>query len=193
MFRFRTAKSQNRPGSFSVDDVKPASKPLPADSLGGYVARRLRRELIFVPEQERPVAHDHLSHCHPLVDAVATAFNQHRPLTLSPDAIWLTIEQGFAHHVAENAEALRHRLVRHQGRRQLVVDILDLSPLSFQRAISEFSAQIREATDPVMHATLLCDFSTTTPTIRTASEVVLMDCYSSYFDFSNSTVMCGRG
>jgi hypothetical protein len=43
--------------------------------------------------------------------------------------------------------------------------------------------QIREASDPVLFETLICDFSTTTPGIRTASEVVLMDCYSSYFTY----------
>jgi hypothetical protein len=47
------------------------------------------------------------SRCHPLIDAVHVAFSQHRPLTLSPDDIWLVIAQGFGHHVAENAAALR--------------------------------------------------------------------------------------
>ena len=45
--------------------------------------------------------------------AVHIAFSQHRPLSLSPDDIWLVIVQGFSHHVAENAQMLRNRLVRH--------------------------------------------------------------------------------
>lgn len=40
---------------------------------------------------------------------------------LTPDAIWLTLAQGFALHVNENAEALRDRFVRHDGRKTLVV------------------------------------------------------------------------
>ena len=100
------------------------------------------------------------------------------------------IEQGFAHHVAENAETLRHHLVRHDGRRELKVAVFDLSLSSFEGAISDWSLQIREATNPILHETLVCDFSTTTPAIRTASEVVLMDCYSSYFEYSMVCV-CG--
>jgi uncharacterized protein DUF4419 len=118
------------------------------------------------------------------------AFSQHRPLTLSPDAIWLVIAQGFGHHVAEKAEALRPRLVRHQGRRELTAISEDLSLASFEQAIAGFSSQIRDATDPVLHETLICDFSTTTPAIRTASEVALMDYYSSYFDYE---MRCGCG
>jgi hypothetical protein len=130
------------------------------------------------------------SPCHPLVDAVHLAFSQHRPLTLSPDDIWLVIAQGFGHHVAENAEALRHRLVRHQGRRELNATVNDLTLASFEGAIASFSSQIREATDPVLHETLVCDFSTTTPAIRTASEVALMDSFSSYFNFGMRCI-CG--
>lgn len=34
---------------------------------------------------------------------------------------------------------------------------------------------------------MLCDFSTTTPTIRTASQVVMMDAFHQYFDYA---LMC---
>ena len=130
------------------------------------------------------------SRCHPLIDAVHVAFGQHRPLTLSPDSIWLVIAQGFGHHVAENAKALRHRLVRHQGRCELIVKSDDLTLTSFEQAIASFSSQIQQATNPVLHETLICDFSTTSPAIRTASEVALMDSFSSYFTYSMMCV-CG--
>ncbi len=61
---------------------------------------------------------------------------------------------------------------------------------AFEGAIAGFSSQIRDASDPVLHETLLCDFTTTTPAIRTASEVVLMDCYSSYFQYE---ILCACG
>jgi Domain of unknown function (DUF4419) len=53
-----------------------------------------------------------------------------------------------------------------------------------------FSTQIREASDPVLHETLVCDFSTTMPEIRTAGELVLMDTYSTYFD-CEMDCLCG--
>jgi uncharacterized protein DUF4419 len=204
-------EKESRPSSFAVDPVVPADRLLWTEPLRDHVAKRFRRKLLLLPGGDRPVVNalcdatlskafslerradlaDRLvSRCHPLIDTVATAFSQHRPLTLSPDSIWLVIEQGFAHHIAENAETLRHRLVRHGGRRELQAAVFDLSLSSFESAISDWSLQIREATDPVLYETLICEFSTTTPAIRTASEVVLMDCYSSYFTYSMSCI-CG--
>ena len=204
-------QEKSRPTPFAVDPVVPADRPLWTETLRDHVAKRFRRKLLLLPDEDRPVAntlYDHTLHlsfapekraqlavsvvsrCHPLIDAVATAFSEHRPLTLSPDSIWLVIEQGFAHHVAENAETLRHRLVRHLGTRELQATVPDLSLTSFEHAISDWSLQIRGATDPVLHETLICEFSTTTPAVRTASEVVLMDCYSSYFTYSMKCI-CG--
>ena len=127
----------------------------------------------------------------PLVDAVHVAFSRHLPLLLSPDMIWLTILQGFSHHVRENAESLRGRLVRHQGSLTLYERIKDLTLEEVGGAISGFSRQIREATDPVLHETLLCNFTTTTPEVHTASEIALMDTYSHYFEFSIMKCICG--
>ena len=127
---------------------------------------------------------------HPFIEAVHLAFAQHRPLTFSPDTIWLLIAQGFSHHVAENAESLRPQLVRHEGSRELQVECRSLTPDGFIGAISDFSALIRQETNSVLHDTLVCDFSTTTPAIRTASEVVLMDSFSSYFTYAMLCV-CG--
>jgi hypothetical protein len=49
---------------------------------------------------------------------------------------------------------------------------------------------IQQEIDPVLYETLICDFSTTSPAIRTASEVALMDSFSSYFSFAMMCV-CG--
>jgi hypothetical protein len=181
------------------------------ESLATSLGLRFARKILILPEPDQPVAsaafeslpetvrarydamplaRSLVSRCHPLIDAVHIAFSQHRPLTLSPDAIWLVIAQGFGHHVAENAETLRGRLVRHQGRRDLVAKITALTLAEFAYGIAGLSSQIREATDPVLHETLVCDFSTTTPAIRTASEVALMDTFSSYFSYAMMCV-CG--
>ena len=209
---FSTIKQKIRANTFSVDDVAPACRPIWTEPLSDSVAKRFMRKVLFLPDSAKPVTnalYDDLlslspslkrsalaspdtvvSRRNPLIDAVGIAFSQHRPLTLSPDCIWLVIEQGFAHHVIENAETLRHRLVRHDGSREITSNISELSLAAFEGAIADISAQIREASDPVLHETLICDFSTTTPAIRTASEIALMDCYSSYFTYAMNCV-CG--
>jgi hypothetical protein len=187
--------------------VTPAAKVIWTETLVDSLARRFQRKILVLPDRQRQVINNLVdslkqpqrtplnisrigSRCHPLIDAVHVAFSEHRPLTISPDSIWLVIVQGFSHHVAENAAELRHRLVRHQGRCELTVETHDLTLTSFEQAIASFSAQIRQAIDPVLHETLICDFSTTSPAIRTASEVALMDSFSSYFTYGMNCI-CG--
>jgi len=214
MLRTSTIDNPSSPVTFSVDEVKPATMPIWTETQSLHLARRFKRKVMFVAEGEKLVTNAYrgsleqrdmrkispdlldkmrnslVNRGHPLIDAVGTAFSQHYPLTLSPDCIWLVIEQGFAHHVTENAESLHHRLVRHEGKVKLNACVSALSQADFEHAVSSFSSKIREATDPVLHETLLCDFSTTTSVTRTASEVVLLDCYASYFEYM-MTCVCG--
>lgn len=121
---------------------------------------------------------------HPLIEAVHRAFAEHRSLILSPDAIWLTITQGFGHHVVENAEALRSKLVGFDGKRELAVAVQSFpTDEEWPGVIELWSASIREYVPPKLHAALQCSFSTTTPAIRTASEVAIMDAFQKYFDY----------
>ena len=153
-----------------------------------------RLEMLVTPERGlHPPTHllaKAQTFLHPLVQAVHIAFSDHRPLVLTPDCIWLTIVQGFAHHVLENAETLRHRLVRHEGKKGLCIETNSLSPDLWPAFMSNFSGLIRENSDPVLHETLLCEFSTTTPAIKTAYEIALMDTYQRYFEYEMMCV-CG--
>src|SRR5450755_2226001 len=175
--------------TFAVDDVKPADKALPMDALAKAFANRSGRAVVAMAERDRPVVASPAPNnlrmhraLNGLIETVHLAFSQHRPLILSPDCIWLVISQGFGHHINETAEQLRGRLVSHEGRKTLTV-----RARTYEEATDKFSAKIRESTDPVLHETLICDFSTTTPVIRTASEVALMDIYQAYFEY---VIMC---
>ena len=127
---------------------------------------------------------------HPLIDAVHRAFSDHRPLVLSPDSIWLTIVQGFAHHLQENAEAFRGRIVSHHGKKELRVQTLSVEAGVWPQLISQLTGQIRDNSDPFLYETLSCEFSTTTPRIKTACQIALMDNYQRYFEYAFQCV-CG--
>jgi hypothetical protein len=131
---------------------------------------------------------------HPVVAAVHLAFNDHRPLVLSPDIIWLLIAQGFAHHINASPETHRSALVRHQGRVRIHVRPDDFRKGSAENpwpeVFAEFTAQIREHLGPETHDLLLPSFSTTGPTERAATQVVLLDAIQSYFAYEFHTA-CG--
>ncbi|HYI93066.1 MAG TPA: DUF4419 domain-containing protein [Bryobacteraceae bacterium] len=174
---------------FAVDDVQASNEILDRSELLAVVRNRLHRGVLLGPLGGRAVLS--WSDANPLIDAIHLAFSRHLPLTFSPDAIWLTIVQGFSHHVIEHAETLRGRLVNHKERCTLNEDIAALEVAEVTAAVSGISRQIRDATDPALHDALLCDFTTTTPDIRVASEIALMDTYSPYFDYSLSMCICG--
>jgi hypothetical protein len=130
---------------------------------------------------------------HPFVAAVHMAFVDHRPLRLSPDAVWLLICQAVANHVNVHAEELRPRLVRHEGKIQIVVqrnDFVKGSPENpWPEVFGAFSTKIREHLGPAINL-FLPAFSTTGPVERASAEVVLLDAMQSYFQYVVRT-RCG--
>ncbi|WP_434345410.1 DUF4419 domain-containing protein [Myxococcus virescens] len=175
--------------TFAVDAVTPAVLPLDEVGLTDALRGRLDAKVLGASHREarfvRPKA------THPLLFAVHLAFSGHRPLVLSPDILWITIAQGLALHITRNAEALRFDLVRHQGRKQLVVtrdaSQTDLASDDFwPGVVDDFSGMI-QGHSPALHDLMVCDFSTTGPVERVVSQIVLMDAMREYFDY---VVMC---
>jgi hypothetical protein len=171
--------------TFPVDDVTPASAPLPVRPLGGLFPDALA----VGGDPALPVLDP--DGVHPLLSAVAWACADHRPLVLSPDAVWLTIAHGVAQHVRLHAEELRPRLVRHTGRKRLTVTVDGAMPYD-----AAWWAQTTESFAKLLAAELddadlfECDFSTSTEVERTAGRVVLLDVYSPYFSLWLESI-CG--
>jgi len=129
---------------------------------------------------------------HALLAAVREAFYGHYPLVLSPDVVWLTLARGFALHVNLHAEALRQRFVRHSGREKLVInrpDFLPGRPNPWPEVFAAFSEQIAGRIGKLRDF-IRCDFSTTGPTERAASELMVMDTFRAYFEY---TLLAGCG
>lgn len=125
------------------------------------------------------------------IAAVHQAFAEHRPLLITPDAFWMHIAQGFAQHINNNAERLRYQFVNHSSKRELKV-VLErlLDNQDWQKAVELWSKQIDENVKADIADLMVCDFSTTTAIIRTASQVVMMDALKQYFDYRLYAV-CG--
>jgi hypothetical protein len=123
---------------------------------------------------------------HGLMRAVHMAYALHYPFVLTPDAVWLAIAQGFAIHVNAHADRLRGKFVRHDGRATITIrrdDFIKGSPdnpwpetfAAFSDAVAAHVGRQRDL--------VVCDFTTTGPCERAASQVVLLDALQSYFDY----------
>jgi Domain of unknown function (DUF4419) len=187
--------------TFAVDDVAPAPSPLSARDLPlaslatGRILGASPATLSLVEPGGSPRRRTHGSppedRMNALVQAVDLAFNKHRPLRLTPDVVWITLAQGFSIHVRENAEALRARFVRHEGREKVPVTVVDVPA---GEAWRDFIARLSDAT--VEHlgagvvALLTRPFSTTTDDARAVFRVALLDTFTPFFEYE-LVCICG--
>src|SRR5207247_2251595 len=78
--------------------------------------------------------------------------------------------------------------VSHQGKLDLVFECEDWvegSPENpWALAFESWSTQILEHVGAQIYGALVCDFTTTGPTERTVSQIVLMDIFERYFHFA---------
>jgi hypothetical protein len=176
---------------FRVNGVTPETQPLEVEAAEGQFQRTIGKDILafshtgrtpFVVGPDRLTLHS--GRVHPLVEAVHLAFSRHYPLILTPDIIWLTIAQGFAQHVNNNAEVLRDRFVDDSGKKRLIVATDELSELAHWRASVEGWAELiaSQVKDNVA-SLLVCNFSTSTVDTRMASQIVMMEAFQKYFDY----------
>lgn len=131
---------------------------------------------------------------HPMIATLHLAFHDHRPLSLSPDMIWLLISQGVANHINAKSETLRPRFVQHQGKLKLEVrrdDFIKGVPENpWHEVFPAFTNQIRTHVGEETHDFFVAHFSTTGAVEKAAFELVLMDAMQSYFTYVVTTI-CG--
>ena len=130
---------------------------------------------------------------HSFISGMREAFWHHRPVTLSPDMIWVLIAQGFSHHVNANAEALRDRVVDFEGKKELtcVCDVEFIEQIDWEQTVDSFAIKIAENTKGDIAEIIRADFSTTTQIERIASEITLMSAVKDYFVLTAAMIGCG--
>ena len=182
--------------------VNPVSEParvlkrLPGDTLSAAWLGGMKR---VVAHSRKP---PHAVLCHGkhalLAVAVHTAFYDHCPLVLSPDAIWVTQLQGLAQHCAQpttSEDAVRAAWgVTHEGKKETRVerddDYLAPGPHDWSGVITEFSNQIGGVIGQERLDFAECGFSTSTFTDRLVSRIALLDSVQRFFDL---ILFCGCG
>lgn len=182
--------------TFQVSDVETTRTRLP--TLPAH--QRLRDLGWKSPESQRMSATDVVvgPTVHPLVYAIDRAFAEHRPLRITPDAVWACLAQSLATHVDQNAEVLRERLyLTHEGQLELEERRDDFMPRDARGSQENDWAGVIEGLTKQIRARVgrradlfIGDFSTTGPLQRIASEVALMGAMRQYFRYAVST-LCG--
>jgi len=132
----------------------------------------------------------------PVLCGFYEAHNNHYPIRIKPDDIWLLIVQGFCNHVNANSEELRSMFVNFEGKKTLIVEY----PLSSieqvdKKILENFSEQINKQMikylgEEILN-TLTADFSTTTYDSTIVSKISIMGAFKKYFDYRMDLCGCG--
>lgn len=175
------------PVTFPVSPVVRAPGWLPNSDLAENYFKRFGKVSCF----KSPVRLTAGPDSHPLGTAVCMAWAQHCPLSLSPDAVWLTILSGVAQHVELDPEAVRSSFVRHSGKARCTIEVLSPpSDSDWPQIVEHFASQIASKTVAEWSDWSLCDFSTSGPIERAASRMVLMGAMAKYFEYDMMCI-CG--
>lgn len=193
--------------TFKVEDLSKPDSLLPTTEtvtlLKDLIVRKsdLKRAVVKNEIQIGPeiIAHCKLDDClanlglHPFLYGIQSAYNNHYPVVLSPDMIWLLISQGFAQHINANPEKYRKQFVDFEGKKVLRIesDAASLKDIDWEYHIELFSKKIGENTKDDIAKTLTADFSTTTSVEKIASQITLMNAMQSYFVYLDSYAGCG--
>ncbi len=185
--------------SFRVSNVKPGD----LGSLDTHVASHAIRSRLLDRDQQKLVVHAHsmpvtlVAHTptkNQLVSAMVLAFDQHLDLMLRPQHFWLAVTQGVAMHVNTFASQLRSKLVSHQGRKVLRVDVTEelvkTGSIDWQAAAASFANQIHANTIDQATKLFQCKMSNTTQAEHVCVDMTTMDACKSYFEYQVSTC-CG--
>lgn len=170
--------------TFSVSAVEPARTMLPVFSVEKALKLAIGKEPQFIPHEHQNTLL-YFAGGNGLVATVQECYDAHRPLIISPDAIWLTICQGVSTHVNLHFDSLQHLIFKKGKPDQLVVrnDSLEHSPAAWASLMDELSKQAANYTIGNSYAFFVPSFTTTTPTIRTTYQVTLLESTQKAFKY----------
>lgn len=128
------------------------------------------------------------------VSAVHCAFQNHYPLKIDPDDLWIVFLTQLSLRINENPEGFRNIFVSHEGKEMIVVrnDSLEMDNMSkknkeyWENVFPVFEEKMNEK----MKIEMNVSFSTTTIERYIVSQMTVMDAMKSYFSYKVHTC-CG--
>ncbi|QQS04941.1 MAG: DUF4419 domain-containing protein [Fibrobacterota bacterium] len=130
------------------------------------------------------------------LQAFVRAWDEHRPVGISPDAVWMLLVDGLALSVESEPEIWRKRLgLDHLGKKALSVLVSPKEASRLQdppvwREIAQRLVASMHASTKGLDTLLVPDFSTTNPMRRTVFRFRALEVVKPYFDYTGM-VTCG--
>lgn len=169
---------------FNVANVRQAKEPLTTSDAKLIFENKVERPVSYMPRE-----HDSMQLVaapnNVLIQTLQLAFDEHRPLILTPDVIWLTICQGISIHINQHYDSLQSTLFKKDRPTELVVrnDSLKSDERSWANLISSLSERAAKHINENYYHFFVPDFSTSNHITKTAYEVTLMHTFKQAFTY----------
>ncbi|WP_338815342.1 DUF4419 domain-containing protein [Bernardetia sp. Wsw4-3y2] len=169
---------------FDVDNVHIARKFLLTNKGKDIFENKLNRKILFMPKEHKNAQLVN-SYNNVLLQTIHKSFDEHRPLVLSPDIIWLAITQGASIHINEKFDSLEKVIFKKNKPKKLVIrnDSLEYDGRHWQDLVSSLSNETTKYTNSDFYSFFVPKFSTTTKTQTTAYQVTLLNSYKKAFEY----------
>ncbi|MDG1333698.1 MAG: DUF4419 domain-containing protein [Crocinitomicaceae bacterium] len=169
---------------FNVDDVQIAPGPLTEMNAQHAFESELAREIRFFPDElkDQTVVPGWGNN---FVATIHKSFDQHRPLSFTPDVIWLTIAQGVSIHINENFEELESHIFKTEKPDKIQVrnDSLPNGSVHWVDLLHAFSDSTTKYVNDDYYAFFVPEFSTTTNIDMVSYEVTMLEGFSQAFKY----------
>ena len=125
-----------------------------------------------------------------------SAYENHLPIRLTPDIIWLLIVQGFAQHVNFNAEYLRQKFVNFEGKKKLEIIISkyhsykQMKSKDYEDLFVNLTEKIKENIGEELINTIDFNFTTSNKITKIVGYASIMSDMKKYFEFKGLCHMC---
>ena len=131
-----------------------------------------------------------------LIQGLSIAYQNHFPIIISPDMIWLLILQGYSRYMEKYAEVDREKYVNFEGQKTLYINRSNLQ-LAFATEkdwagiMDECVEKISKHVGKETIANLQSNFSTTNDTTLVVSQTSIMSAMKQYFKYEVLFAGCG--
>ena len=170
--------------TFAVAEVEMADSLLQTDILQKVMETKIQKEIYFSPKEQQA---DSIVFCYnnALMQTLQECYDDHRPLILSPDAIWLAICQGASIHINQEYESLENTIFKAKKPEEIIVrnDSLEFGGRHWGDLIASLSEETQKYTRADFYSFFVSDFSTTTPIEKTAYQITLLESYKKAFKY----------
>ena len=125
-----------------------------------------------------------------------SAYENHLPIRLTPDIIWLLIVQGFSHHVNYNSKELREKFVNFEGKKKLEIIIpkyhsyKQMKSEDYAELFEKLTEKIKENVGEELINTIDFNFSTSNEITKVVGYASIMSSLKKFFEFRGFCHMC---